>query len=181
MSPTASDPNFQAIFNAAVEAYKRKTKEDIASHPLADELKPCTSPNDIIAVLQQRALEFEKSRSADQRLKWLTPTINVLYAFSATLGEGVGLVSTNTLVRNWCSNVHVQVFPPAKVISAGIGVLLLVGIFLILPWYAIVTLMYFRRPKMSTPAKNHLLSSSSILKRFSSVLKSMQRSHQLLL
>jgi hypothetical protein len=106
-STTASDPNFQAIFNAAVEAYKRKTKEDIASHLLADELKPCNSPKDILAVLQQRVLEFDKSQSTDQRLKWLTPTINVLYAFSATLGEGVGLVSINTLVRNRCSHVHI--------------------------------------------------------------------------
>ena len=93
---TASDPNFQAIFNAAVESYKKKTKEDIASHPLADELKPCKSPKDILAVLQKRVLEFDKSRSVDQRLTWLTPTINVLYAFSATLGGGVGLVSINT-------------------------------------------------------------------------------------
>ncbi|KAH9028257.1 hypothetical protein EDB84DRAFT_1498792, partial [Lactarius hengduanensis] len=39
---------------------------------------------------------------------WLNPTVNVLYAFSAALGEGVGLV-----------------FSPAKVIFAGAGVLLL--------------------------------------------------------
>jgi hypothetical protein len=96
-STTASHPNFQAIFDAAVEAYKKKTKEDITPHPLADQLRSCKSPKDILAVLQQRVLEFDKSRNADERLKWLTPTINVLYAFSATLGEGVGLVSINTL------------------------------------------------------------------------------------
>jgi len=40
--------------------------------------------------------EFEQSRSIDQRLtKWLDPTVNVLYAFSATLGEGVGLAHLN--------------------------------------------------------------------------------------
>ena len=99
-SASPSDPNFQAIFNAALEAYKRKTKEDIAEHPLADELKPCKSPKDILAVLQQQVLEFDKSRSADERLKWLTPTVNVLYTFSATLGEGVGLVSINTLTSS---------------------------------------------------------------------------------
>ncbi|KAI0294601.1 hypothetical protein B0F90DRAFT_1756498 [Multifurca ochricompacta] len=45
----------------------------------------------------------------DERFtRWLNPTVNVLYAFSVTLGEGVGLV-----------------FSPAKTIFAGIGVLLL--------------------------------------------------------
>jgi hypothetical protein len=28
--------------------------------------------------------------------KWLNPTVNVLYALSATLGEGVGLVCIGT-------------------------------------------------------------------------------------
>ncbi|KAI9433551.1 hypothetical protein H4582DRAFT_987135, partial [Lactarius indigo] len=54
-------------------------------------------------------LHHVSSRRDDERLtKWLNPTVNVLYAFSATLGEGVGLV-----------------FSPARVIFAGIGVLLL--------------------------------------------------------
>ncbi|KAH9036090.1 hypothetical protein EDB84DRAFT_1437757 [Lactarius hengduanensis] len=46
--------------------------------------------------------------------KWLVPTINVLYAFSGTLGEGVALV-----------NIDSSVFPPAKLVFAGVGVLLL--------------------------------------------------------
>ncbi|KAI9442898.1 hypothetical protein H4582DRAFT_2126178, partial [Lactarius indigo] len=53
--------------------------------------------------------EFEQSRSVDDRLtKWPDPTVNFLYAFSATLGEGVGLV-----------------FSPAKVIFTRAGVFLL--------------------------------------------------------
>ncbi|KAH9165952.1 hypothetical protein EDB89DRAFT_1857819, partial [Lactarius sanguifluus] len=62
----------------------------------------------ILVVLQDKVKELNQSRSADERLsRWLNPTIDVLYAFSATLGEGVGLV-----------------FSPAKVISAGVGVFL---------------------------------------------------------
>ncbi|KAH9170740.1 hypothetical protein EDB89DRAFT_1887768, partial [Lactarius sanguifluus] len=79
------------------------------SHPLAAQLKTCDSPDAILAVLRAQVEEFDQSRRDDERLtKWLNPTVNVLYAFSATLGEGVGLV-----------------FSPAKVIFAGIGVLLL--------------------------------------------------------
>ncbi|KAH9022031.1 hypothetical protein EDB84DRAFT_1678531 [Lactarius hengduanensis] len=69
----------------------------------------CDTPAAILIILQEQVDRFEQSRSADERLhKWLDPTINVLYAFSQTLGEGIGLV-----------------FSPAKVIFAGAGVLLM--------------------------------------------------------
>jgi hypothetical protein len=92
--PTSS-PNFNSIFDAAVKEYERKTKKSLLAHPLAAQLQACNSPGDILAVLQEKINEFDQSRSADERLsQWLNPTINVLYAFSATLGAGVGLVST---------------------------------------------------------------------------------------
>ena len=92
-SSTTSSPNFQPIFNAALKAYKKKTKKDLLVHPLAAQLQACNSPNDILVVLQDKVKEFDESRSADERLsRWLSPTINVLYAFSATLGQGIGLV-----------------------------------------------------------------------------------------
>jgi hypothetical protein len=44
-------------------------------------------------VLQQQVQELNQSQISDHRLiKWLDPTINVLYAFSETIGEGVSLV-----------------------------------------------------------------------------------------
>ncbi|KAH9037518.1 hypothetical protein EDB85DRAFT_609966 [Lactarius pseudohatsudake] len=109
--PRANHPpsNFDSIFRTAFKAYKKRTGHDITSHPLAAQLKTCDSPDAILAVLAAQVDEFDQSRRDDERLtKWLNPTVNILYAFSATLGEGVGLV-----------------FSPAKVIFAGIGVLLL--------------------------------------------------------
>ncbi|KAH9061881.1 hypothetical protein EDB87DRAFT_1576215 [Lactarius vividus] len=109
--PLANYPssNFESIFKTAFKAYKKQTGRDIMSHPLAAQLKTCDSPDAILTVLRAQVEEFDQSRRDDERLtKWLDPTVNVLYAFSATLGEGVGLV-----------------FSPAKVIFAGIGVLLL--------------------------------------------------------
>ncbi|KAI9432771.1 hypothetical protein H4582DRAFT_2061583 [Lactarius indigo] len=103
-----SSTNFGKIFGAALEAYNNQTKKDIASHPLATQLQPCDSPSAVLTILRTQVQAFDRSQSADERLtKWLDPTVNVLYAFSATLGEGVGLA-----------------FPPAKAIFAGIGVLL---------------------------------------------------------
>ncbi|KAH9059054.1 hypothetical protein EDB87DRAFT_1832309 [Lactarius vividus] len=110
-TPSTAPPssNLQAIFNASIKEYQKKTKKDLLLHPLMGQLQTCNSPADILAVLRAQVQQFEENTSGDDKLtKWLTPTVDVLYAFSAVLGEGVGLV-----------------FSPAKVIFAGAGVLLL--------------------------------------------------------
>ena len=90
---TASSSNFRTIFAAAVRAYEKKAKTDLLTHPLATQLQSCNSSIDILAVLHDKIKEFDQSRSHNERLSgWLNPIINVLYAFSATLSEGIGLV-----------------------------------------------------------------------------------------
>ncbi|KAI9438794.1 hypothetical protein H4582DRAFT_199447 [Lactarius indigo] len=104
----ASSPNFQPIFEKALKEYEKKTGKDLTSHPLAAEIKDCSSPDAILTVLQRKANELNHYRSSDDRLtKWLNPTVNILNALSATLGEGAG-----------------SVFPPTKIIFSGIGILL---------------------------------------------------------
>jgi len=92
--PTGPEsPNFQLVFNNALKAYEKQTKSDLLSHPLAADLQACQSPSAILAVLQQQVQELDRSRTSDERLtNWLEPTVNVLYAFSETIGEGVSLV-----------------------------------------------------------------------------------------
>ena len=92
LEPTPSS-NIQLIFNNALKAYEKRTKNDLLSHPLAAQLQACDSPTAILALLHQQVQELNQSRKSDERLsRWLDPTVNVLYALSATLGEGVGLV-----------------------------------------------------------------------------------------
>jgi hypothetical protein len=87
-----SSPNFQLIINNALKAYEKRTKKDLLAHPLASQLQACNSPGTILAVLQQQVQELDQSQSSDNRwIKWLDPTVNILYALSGTLGEGVGL------------------------------------------------------------------------------------------
>src|ERR1700761_8027130 len=98
MSQTASaskaSSGFQVIFDAAVKSYQKQTKKDLITHPLASQLRSCDSTAAIITILQDRVQEFDKSCSGDERLtKWLSPTVNVISAFSATVSGGVGLVS----------------------------------------------------------------------------------------
>jgi hypothetical protein len=92
----ASSSNFQLIIYNALEAYKKRTKNDLLAHPLAPQLQACDSPGAILAILQQQAQGMDQSRSDDRWTKWLDPTVNVLFAFSATLGTGVGLVCSRT-------------------------------------------------------------------------------------
>lgn len=92
--PAISRSNLDSIFSSAFKAYKEKTGKDITSHPLAIEIQSCHSPDAILAVLRQQIPMSSQSQSTDERFtKWLIPTVNVLYAFSATIGEGVGLVN----------------------------------------------------------------------------------------
>jgi hypothetical protein len=97
----SSTPSFQLLFNEALKEYRKKTGKDITAHPLAEEIKSCDSPDAILAVLQGKANELNQSQSSDERLTgWLTPTVNVLNALSATLGQGVGTVRPSMLKYN---------------------------------------------------------------------------------
>ena len=98
---STTNPNFQLILDKALEEYKKKTKKDLITHPLAEEIRACDSPEAILAVLQGKANDLNRSQSSDERLtKWLTPTVNVLNALSATLGVGLGTVSSSMLLHS---------------------------------------------------------------------------------
>src|ERR1700689_4320407 len=94
VNPTpSSSSNFQLIFSTALKAYEKQTKRDLLAHPLASQLQTCNSLTSILAVLQSQVDDLDQARKCDERLtKWLGPTVNVLLAFSNTLGEGVSLV-----------------------------------------------------------------------------------------
>ena len=97
-STSTSLSNFPSIFNAALESYKRKTKKDLAKHPLLPSLQSCNSAEDIITVLREQVPV--SSESQDHGLtKWVAPTVNVIYAFSSTIGQGVGLVNITPLLE----------------------------------------------------------------------------------
>ncbi|KAH9071079.1 hypothetical protein EDB83DRAFT_2313800 [Lactarius deliciosus] len=104
--------NFKPIFDAALSDYKKKTGKELLDHSLATELQRRDTVDAVLAILQDQAKDFQQFKDGDQRLMELIgPLTRVLFAFSRTLGVGdVGLV--------------LDAFPPAKVIIAGIGVLL---------------------------------------------------------
>jgi hypothetical protein len=98
-STSTSSTSFESIFSAALKAYKKDTKKDIVSHPLATQLGSCDSPSAILAILRTQVQTFDQSQGSDEKwTKWLDPTVNVLFAFSATLGNGAGVVNCETLM-----------------------------------------------------------------------------------
>ena len=93
-STSTSHSNFDSIFNAALEKYKTKTKQDLANHPLLPRLQSCGSPEAILTVLREQAPEFNQTQNSDDGLtRWIGPTVNVIYSFSATIGGVAGLVN----------------------------------------------------------------------------------------
>ena len=86
--------NFSAIFNAASNEYLKVTGKRLDTHPFAAQLDTCLNPEAVSNVLRSQVHSFKKFREGDEKLMtWSNPTVNVLFAFSATLGEGIGLVS----------------------------------------------------------------------------------------
>jgi hypothetical protein len=91
---SSSSNNLQSVFDAALEAYEKKTKTKLLAHPLAAQIQACDSPTAIYSALHSLIQQFDRRRSSDERLSnWLTPTVNVLCALSFTLGQGVGFLN----------------------------------------------------------------------------------------
>jgi hypothetical protein len=94
--PTSTSSNFRLIFDNALESYKKRTKKDLLTHPLAAQLQDCRSPSSILDVLQQQVQELNRSRQRSERLtRWLDPTVKVLHAFSEPLGDVTSVCVTS--------------------------------------------------------------------------------------
>jgi hypothetical protein len=91
---TSTSSNFRLIFDDALKAYKKRTKNDLLTHPLAGRFEACDSATSMLTVLQEQVQELNHSQSNIS--KWLDPTVNVLHAFSEALGEGIGSVFFRT-------------------------------------------------------------------------------------
>jgi len=92
--PSTSIDNFTAIFNAASTQYARITGKRLETHPFATQIEACNGPKAVSDLLQTQAQSFGQFRKGNEKLMAvLDPTVHILYTFSATLGEGICLVS----------------------------------------------------------------------------------------
>ena len=94
-----STTNFTAIFDAASNEYKRLTKQDLQTHPLSAAFENSNSPDSVVNVFRKQSKAFDKFRKEDDKLMaWLTPIVNILFIFSGTPGEGIGIVSIQSFM-----------------------------------------------------------------------------------
>jgi len=127
--PSISTSNFTRIFQEACDEYQKLTGHNLYTHPFSAEIQSCHSPDAILDVLRKQAQTLIKYRKGHEKLlKCLNPIVNILFMFSGTLGEGVGLVSLSSLLHRCASTSLPQPCSPGKTIFAGIGVLLGVGL-----------------------------------------------------
>jgi hypothetical protein len=99
-SAAASSSSYQFIFDSALEVYRKKTKNDLASHPLLTRLELCDSPEAVLTTLRRDIFVFDQAwNSNDKSTRWLSSTVKVLHVFSSIISEGVGLVSLSGLVQ----------------------------------------------------------------------------------
>ena len=110
---TTSTSNYQAIFDGALEAYRKKTKKDPLFHPLFSKLQTCNSPDAVLTLLRDQIVVTNPSRSPssddDGLIKWLNPTVHVLYTFSEAIGAGISLVSKSAL-RSASSKSYIRCY-----------------------------------------------------------------------
>ena len=85
-----------SYFQCCPEILPKADQEGHSRHLLVSQLQLCDSTSAIISVLQDQVREFEFDNACNDdegMTKWLTPTVNVLCAFSAVVSGGVSLVS----------------------------------------------------------------------------------------
>ena len=88
-----SSSHFKSILDTALGKYKSKTGNDLTNNSLAKELQSCESAKAVLDIIQREARAFDKFRDGGKSLmKWIGPSVDVLYTISGTLGQGVSLV-----------------------------------------------------------------------------------------
>ena len=92
---TTSSSNFEFILDAALDSYTKQTGIDLTKHSSADKLQNIHSPEDVIQLLLERETAFKDYRDKYHKLiDSLRPFVQVVHAFSGSVGEAAGLVSS---------------------------------------------------------------------------------------
>ena len=93
----ATSSNYKLIIDA-LTSYAKLTGIDLPNSPSAERLSRSSSPRAILELLEEREKEFKEYRSRNQRLIGrIRPAVEILYAFSGTLGGVVDLVGKHPL------------------------------------------------------------------------------------
>ena len=91
---SSSSSNFRYIFDTALSDYAKQTTIDLPTHPFAQSLQNCDSPERILDLLADKAKQFQAYRDGNRKLiDYLKPVVRVLHTVSGILGEASTMAS----------------------------------------------------------------------------------------
>ncbi|KAI9455686.1 hypothetical protein BJY52DRAFT_1213204, partial [Lactarius psammicola] len=84
--------SLQPILDAALANYTKQIGIDLTTHPLAESVRSCDSPDDVLKLLEDKANQFKDFRDGNRKLlTWLSPVVQVVHTLSAVLGASITL------------------------------------------------------------------------------------------
>lgn len=106
--------HWQDILDKAVADYISKTRVDPTKHEIVNRLQSCDSPDEVIKLLRDKAIQFKHYREENHKklIGCLTPVVTVIHTFSNILGNAIGLVS---LFDSSLAVLHFTTFLPGAV------------------------------------------------------------------
>ena len=177
--PTTSHSNLQLVADALTD-YAELTGIDLSKSPFAQTLEHSNSPHAILELLKEREKAFREYRDQNRTLiRCIGPAVEVLHAFSGTLGEVVSLVSNAMTCHFFDHDPRQAPFPPASAVFVGIDILLGVCSLNLLLTDSHVTYGCFRLPVESHQAMTLLWIYLNVWEISSNVSRSIQRSRPL--
>jgi hypothetical protein len=114
---TSTSFNFEAIFNAALTEYTKRTGKDLRNHPLASKIDSCDNPESILDIFQEQVKAFDEFRKGDNKLfKQLRHVVDVLHAISTNKiwSDKASHVSAATSVILLLDNLSSRCFRPQR-------------------------------------------------------------------
>ncbi|KAH9974611.1 hypothetical protein BGW80DRAFT_1301589, partial [Lactifluus volemus] len=103
------------IFLDALSSYRKQTKIDISEHSLLPKLQNCSTPDMILSVLRVYARNFFGGKEGSGL--WLATTVDVLHAFSFTLGRHVGILFTPSNALLTAIGIFLEAVVPTEALS----------------------------------------------------------------
>ena len=84
--------SFQAILDKALDDYREQISVELDKHPLINELRGSSSPDDILKLLEDKAKAFKTYRDGNRKLiTWLSPVVQVVHTLSGVIGQAVSV------------------------------------------------------------------------------------------
>jgi len=92
--PSSSASRFQVILENALRDYTKQTGVDLTKHDFVKRLERSHSPNDVLALLGDKAKKFKEFREGNSKLiNCVSTVVRIVHVFSGLVGEAAKIVS----------------------------------------------------------------------------------------